>query len=200
MIEAVAAGQIEATLCGAYQIRQIRNFKDPDLDRQLASLRSPTGRAAVRDAAPDLAAWKARFTPATLAQADRANGRQVFESACASCHVLNGTGGNLGPNLSGAARDNLDYLLENLLTPNATVADEYRLVTLTLKDGRTLAGFIRGRTPQTLRVQTLTELVAVAADDVAKEERAATSLMPAGLLEALDAFQARDLIAYLMTK
>ena len=200
VIDAVAAGRVEGTRFGAYQIRQIRNFKDPALDRQLDALRGESVRAAGRDAAPDIATWKARFTPANLAPADRANGRRVFEFACASCHQLNGTGGTLGPNLSGAARDNLDYLLENILTPNATVADEYRLVTLTLKDGRTLAGFIRGRTPQTLRVQTLTELVAVAADDVAKEERAATSLMPAGLLEALDAFQARDLIAYLMTK
>lgn len=101
---------------------------------------------------------------------------------------------------SGPARDNLEYLLENILTPNATVADEYRLVTLTLKDGRTLAGFVRGRTSQTVRVQALTDLVTVAADEVVKEEQSSGSLMPAGLLEALDAPQARDLIAYLMTK
>ncbi|MBL9209517.1 MAG: c-type cytochrome [Opitutaceae bacterium] len=200
VIEAVAAGRIEASRFGAYQIRQIRNFKDPALDRQLDALRGAPARGTARDPAPDLTAWKARFSPATLAQADRASGRRVFESACAGCHQLNGTGGTLGPNLSGAARDNIDYLLENILTPNATVADEYRLVTLTLKDGRTLAGFVRGRTSQTVRVQTLTDLVTVATDEVVKEEQSSGSLMPAGLLEALDAPQARDLIAYLMTK
>jgi putative heme-binding domain-containing protein len=200
VIAAVADGRVEKNRFGAYQIRQVRNYKDPALDRQLDTLLGETSATTGSDVAAKLANWKGRFKPAALAKADKANGRAVFQAACASCHKLNGEGGAIGPDLTGAARDNLDYLLENILTPNATVADEYRLVTLTLKDGRTLAGFVRARTARTLQVQTLTELVSIETVDVVKEERAAISLMPEGLLDALEAKQARDLMAYLMSK
>ncbi|MGH7956361.1 MAG: c-type cytochrome, partial [Opitutaceae bacterium] len=138
--------------------------------------------------------------PDLLAQADRARGRAVFQSVCAACHTLNGEGGSIGPDLTGSARDNLGYLLENILFPSALVPLESRLTTLTLKDGRVLAGMIRARSGKTLKLQTMTETMALAATDIVKEEIHPISLMPAGLFDALAATEARDLIAYLMSK
>jgi putative heme-binding domain-containing protein len=113
---------------------------------------------------------------------------------------LNGEGGVLGPDLSGSARDNLGYLLDNLLFPGAIVADDFRLTTLSLKDGRTLAGMVRSRATRTLKLQTMTELIALSVDEIVKEETSAASLMPPGLLDGLSTEDARDLIAYLMAK
>ncbi len=77
---------------------------------------------------------------------------------------------------------------------------DVRMVTLTLKDGRTLSGFVRNRTARTLQLQTLTDSVSLETAEVTKEEKSTLSLMPEGLLDALDTKQSRDLIAYLMTK
>ena len=41
----------------------------------------------------------------------------MFNKACASCHTLYGHGGEIGPDLTGSGRDNLDYLLENIVDP-----------------------------------------------------------------------------------
>jgi putative heme-binding domain-containing protein len=80
------------------------------------------------------------------------------------------------------------------------VADEYRLVTVTLKDGRVLAGNVKARTDRTLKLQSPTEAHTLELADIAKQETSPLSLMPEGLLDVLPPEKARDLIAYLMAK
>ncbi|MEY4189889.1 MAG: hypothetical protein RIR17_625, partial [Planctomycetota bacterium] len=75
-------------------------------------------------------------------KADLVQGRLLFQKVCANCHGLFGQGGNLGPDLTGSQRSNLEYLLENILEPNATVAADYRMSAVTLKDGRLLTGLV----------------------------------------------------------
>ena len=91
-------------------------------------------------------------------------------------------------------------MLDNILFPNAVVPNEYRLSTLTLNDGRLLSGVIRSRTEKTLKLQSATEISALESSEIASEETSSLSLMPEGLLETLDETQARNLMAYLMSK
>src|SRR5438105_7157785 len=92
---------------------------------------------AVRPASADkrepMARYKAQLTPTALKGADRSKGRLVFQQACGSCHMLFGEGGKIGPELTGAQRMNLDYLLENILDPSALVPSEYQVSILELK-------------------------------------------------------------------
>ncbi|MBI4662436.1 MAG: c-type cytochrome [Verrucomicrobia bacterium] len=199
-LDALKAGTLQRANIGAFQARQIRAYHDPALTKRLEELWGQLPDESEKDRDAARAKWEPRFTPVVLAQADRSNGRAVFKSICAACHTLNGEGGAIGPDLSGAARDNLAYLLENLLFPSAVVPDDYRLTTLTLKDGRGLSGMIRARTSKTLKLQSMTELVALSAADIASEETLPISLMPPGLLDSLSPSDARDLIAYLMIK
>lgn len=54
-------------------------------------------------------------------------GRAVFQKTCANCHQLFDTGGAIGPNLTGSQRTNLDYLLENMVDPSASVAKDFQV-------------------------------------------------------------------------
>ena len=54
-------------------------------------------------------------------------------------------GRNLGPDLTGSGRSNIDYLLENIVDPNSAVSADYRMNILSLKDGRVLSGMIAGQ-------------------------------------------------------
>ena len=45
-------------------------------------------------------------------------GRAVFAKTCLNCHTLYGVGGKVGPEITGANRGNIDYLLENILDPS----------------------------------------------------------------------------------
>jgi len=114
--------------------------------------------------------------------------------------MMYGEGGKIGPDLTGAGRDNLDYLLENIADPSAVVSADFRMTILHLKDGRVLNGMVRNKTERTLAVQTMTEQLTLERSDITRMEELPVSLMPEGLLEALSPTQRRNLIAYLIQK
>ena len=56
--------------------------------------------------------------------------------------MLFGQGGNVGPDLTGSGRMELDYVLSNLIDPSATIDPAYRLTTVFTKSGQFFSGFI----------------------------------------------------------
>src|SRR5262249_18852830 len=147
-----------------------------------------------------LTRYKKLLTPAFLRAADVSNGRLVFSKTCQQCHKLFGEGGTIGPDLTGSNRPDLDYLLSNIIDPSAEVARDYRMSVVRTADSRVITGIVVERTPARLVVQTATERVILAADDLESVKDSALSLMPEGQLDALTKEQVRDLIAYLGLK
>ena len=199
LLAAMAAGKIPRGDLTAFHARQIRSFGDAALTQQLAA-----AWGEVRESAEDkralIAKLKAQFTPAALAQADAGAGRVVFNTTCATCHTLYGHGGQIGPDLTGANRDNLDYLLENIVDPSAVLSADFRMTVATLKDGRVLNGIVTARTDRTLTLRTITDPQTIERAEIQKEEQLPQSMMPEGLLLALSETQVRVLVAYLMTR
>jgi putative heme-binding domain-containing protein len=199
LLDAVADGRIPRADISAFHARQIRSLNEPALNKKLAETWGE-----LRDSPADkqqlIALWKVQFTAPTLASADLSQGRLVFNTACAACHTLYGEGGKVGPDLTGGGRDNLDYLLENIVDPSAVVTADFRMSIVELKDGRVLNGLIAAKTERTLTLKTMTETLTVERGEVAGLRESTLSLMPEGMLEAMPRDQARDLIAYLMHK
>ena len=199
LLAEVAAGKIPRADVTPFHARQIRNFNDPALTKLLTEawgeLREPAA-----DKKALIAKLKARLTPETLAKADLSAGRAAFTTVCAVCHRLYGQGGEIGPDLTGSGRDNLDYLLENIADPSAVVNADFRMTMVEMKDGRVLAGVVPAQTARTVTVRALTGSTTVERADIQKMEQLAISMMPEGLLEVLSETQVRDLIGYLMQK
>jgi putative heme-binding domain-containing protein len=145
-----------------------------------------------------IARFEKALSPGVLAKGEKARGRVLFQSLCAGCHRLYGQGGNLGPDLTGSGRADLDYLLENIVAPNAVVPAEYQMSILELRDGRVLSGVISANDDRTLTLQTPDGELKVEKSTIAKTTRLPDSLMPPGLLDPLSLEQTRDLMAYLM--
>ncbi|HVY69027.1 MAG TPA: c-type cytochrome, partial [Verrucomicrobiae bacterium] len=199
VLDAVADKRLARTDITAFHARQIHSYNDPKLD---ARLREVWGE--VRDTGGDklaqIAKWKERLSPATLAKADRAKGHATFVTICGTCHLLYGEGKAIGPDLTGSGRDNIDYLLQNIVDPSAVVPAEYRFSTLEMKDGRALTGIVKSRTDKIVSLQTINESVNLDTGDIRETKQSQLSLMPEGLLDAMDEAQARDLIAFLMSR
>jgi len=196
LLDAVADGRIARADLSAFHARQIRSLNDPALNKKLAAVWGELRESNQNQQL--IAKWKAQLTPATLARADFGHGRVVFNLACAACHTLYGEGGRVGPDLSGAGRDNLDYLLENIVDPSAVVSADFRMSVFKLKDGRVLNGLVSAKTDRSIALRTMTESLTLERGDVEAIEDSSLSLMPEGLLDALQPDQARDLIGYLM--
>ena len=132
-----------------------------------------------------------------VATPDRGRGKSLFDQRCAACHVLWGKGGHAGPHLTGSDRRNLDYLLTNIVDPNASVAPNYRLTTVTLKDGQELSGFVEEDLGRVIRLRAQDGVHQLSRDRIVRRNTSNTSLMPEGILRGLGDGDVRDLFAYL---
>lgn len=199
LLDAVEKRQIPREDVPAFQLRQMQGLGDPAIPERIGKL-WPELHALSESTKTRIATLKAQLTPEALKAADPGNGRRLYARTCASCHVLFGEGGKIGPDITGSQRANLDYLLENLIDPSATVAADYRMSTVVLNDGRILNGIVgAGASEATMSVQTPTERLIVSRADVEESRTTALSLMPEGQLDVLTRDQVRDLIAYLMS-
>ncbi|WP_165071071.1 PVC-type heme-binding CxxCH protein [Paludisphaera rhizosphaerae] len=199
LLDGIAAGAIPRGDLSSYQARQIRTLNDADLSRKLAE-----AWGEIRDTPDDkraaVARIKAEQTPENLAHADRSRGRALFDKTCAACHTLYGQGGKVGPDLTGAGRDNIDYLLDNIVDPGAVVNAEFRVAVVATTDGRTLNGLVRSPTDKTITLVSQNDPVVLRRDEIEEIRQTPASLMPDGLLDNLTPDQIRDLFGYLMGK
>jgi putative membrane-bound dehydrogenase-like protein len=199
LIDAVKSGRVARGDIDAASARQMSLLKDPEVERWLADSWGVVGQS---DAAAEqeIVKWKGVLTDARVAAANLSRGRAAFERACAACHVMYGEGGKIGPELTGSNRADLDYILRNILTPNAEIGRDYQLTTLETHDGRTAAGIVRNETPSAVTIANQTEAVTFARENIKKLERLNFSLMPPGLLQGMAEQEVVDLIAYLRTQ
>lgn len=181
-----------------YQARQIRNLNDKALTDQLTKVWGEA-RDTPEAKLQEIAKWKASLTSDAIAKADAAKGRTLFAGVCASCHKMYGEGAALAPELTGSDRHNLDYLLGNIVDPNAVVPADYRVTVLKLKDGRTVTGVIPEQNEKVLTLQTPAERLTIQRSDITDQQQLNQSLMPEGLLTALGEENVKHLVAYLMS-
>ncbi len=197
LLDAVAAKKVPAADVSADLVRQLRNLKNKDLDRRVGEVWGIV-RTTPADRAKLIASYKGMLMrPAP--PPDLALGRALFAKTCIQCHVLFGTGGKVGPDITGANRASLDYLLENVLDPSAVIPKEYAMTVLTLRNGRTVSGIVRAETPAALTVATANEVLTVPVKDVETREASELSMMPDDLVKALSDGEVRALIAYLQS-
>ncbi|MCH7228172.1 PVC-type heme-binding CxxCH protein [Haloferula sp. A504] len=197
LLDRIAAGKLPRTTLTPFHARQVLKLGDPGLDAKLVRHWGKVTEVAAGQQAL-IEQYRRELTPAALAAADLPNGRVLYEATCAGCHPLYGRGRAIGPDLTGGGRGDLDYLLENIVTPSAVVSKDQQVTVLTLEDGRTLSGIVRRRQRQSLEIQTLTTIETIALSAIESETPLSDSFMPAGLLSTLEPGQRRDLVAYLM--
>ncbi len=196
LLEAVGDSKIPKSDLSADLVRQLQNHKNPELSRRLTEVWGVM-KERNADMTAEIEATKRRYWAGGSQPGDARRGRLVFNQICAACHHLFDFGGEVGPDITGANRSDLDYLLQNILYPNAVVPNEYRQSIIETRDGRVLTGILKSSEGAAHRLQTATELVILPKAEVAKVELLETSMMPEGLISGLPDVQMRDLLYYL---
>ncbi len=194
LLRALQAGKIPRSDISASAARQLQRVIGPGFVDFWGQVAQPA-----EDKQADLVRYKRLLTDDHITRANVANGRTVFERTCAPCHTLYGAGGLVGPDLTGSNRANLDYILGEIINPSDVIQEGYQLVTLTTRDGRTLAGNLAGEDDQQVTLRLIGQETVVAKSAILSREKSHVSMMPEGLLKTLADDDVRDLIAYLRT-
>jgi putative membrane-bound dehydrogenase-like protein len=138
------------------------------------------------------------LNPKALENANLKKGQTVFMRTCGSCHKMYGEGGSIGPNLTGSNRSKVDYLLFNVLDPSGEIQDDYKLVVVTTRDGRTYSGNIISENDRQITLRIVGQDAAVInKSNIQSREVMPVSMMPNGLFETLSNSEIIDLVGFL---
>ncbi|HVZ63812.1 MAG TPA: HEAT repeat domain-containing protein [Lacunisphaera sp.] len=191
-LEAFAAGKI-APAAQLDLLEAAAKRRDPRIQQFLA--RRDAELAGDRD---PLAAYRVCLEGGNIG-----SGRKIFATQpvmqCIRCHrVGDSPGGEAGPNLAGiGARGSREYILESILKPSAKIAAGFEIVTITKKDGSTVAGTVLRRDANSLLLRTGDDATTEVASADIRSVESAPSAMPEIAALVLKKSEIRDLVAAL---
>ena len=140
--------------------------------------------------------------PIETVAGDPQRGQQVYQKGkCAQCHIANGQGTSVGPELSDVgARRSATYIRTSLVDPNADVPDRFAQLRITTKDGRRITGVRLAEDTFTIQLVDLTgrtySFFKQELTDIKKDFD--KSPMP-GYRDVLSQSELDDLVAYLVS-
>ncbi|MFK7768356.1 MAG: PVC-type heme-binding CxxCH protein [Mariniblastus sp.] len=196
LLLAIENGKVPVESITASHARQIMNFENDALMKQLTKVWGEI-RQTSQQRKEQIEKLRAELTVDVLKKSDHEKGRMLFEKHCASCHIMFGNGGRIGPDLTGSDRKNLNYLLENIVDPSASVAESYRSSIITLDDGRLITGTIISQNDRTIEVQTKDTIRTFDRRSVDEIRKTKNSLMPEGLIDSLSKEEKAALFGFL---
>ena len=133
-------------------------------------------------------------------EGDPEAGSIVFRQAgCASCHIVNGSGGFLGPSLDSiAVKKASDKIRRDVLEPDAELAAGFESVTVETLDGRRIEGVLKNEDTFLVLILTATgEVHIFRRNDLKSVEMPSRSRMPADYASRLSSDDLGNLLAFL---
>jgi len=196
MLAAMAQGTIPRNALTAEIIRQLRNLRNAGIDAELQKVYGVI-RESSADKKEEIERYKRIYRAGGSQPGDAPRGRAVFARICQQCHTLFEVGGKVGPDLTGSNRADLDYILQNIIDPNAVIPNDYRASTAEMKDGRSITGLVKQQDDKSVTLITQNETLTFPRNEIQSLQQSELSMMPEGLLAPLTDQEARDLLYYL---
>jgi putative heme-binding domain-containing protein len=138
------------------------------------------------------------FQPALSAKGDSVAGEQVFLSRCLACHVADGQGIEVGPNLVTVKTKGREGLLTAILEPHKEVASQYISYTIQTKDGQTLTGLISQDDASSMTIKMMGgALITVQRSNIQGSSSTGQSLMPEGIEQGMTVEDMADLLTFI---
>ena len=128
-------------------------------------------------------------------------GEGIFRNHCASCHRINKTGQEIGPDLTSIKKKfDREGLLDAIINPNSGIVFGYEAWTINLSDGQSFFGFLIADGAQTVTIKDLTgKNHVIPTASISSKKKQDKSLMPSPNALGLSDQDLADLSEYLMT-
>jgi putative heme-binding domain-containing protein len=192
LLAAIDQGSVNPAELSIAQQSQLRSHRDPAIRDQAEKV---LGRASTASRQSVVKAFQSALT----LRATPANGRNIFQARCATCHKLGMEGHTLGPDLATVKNAGKEKLLTNILDPNREVNSNYLGYAVETRDGESFTGLMVNESANsvTLRMAGGSESVVPRAN-IASMQSQGRSLMPEGLEEGLSAQEMADLLEFIL--
>ncbi len=198
LVAAVEKGRVPVKDFSLDQVRRLVLHKDAALNERVEKLWGQVRPATSREKQGRIMAISQILSKGP---GEPARGKPLVEKHCLNCHQLFGEGAKIGPDLTAVDRRNLEVLLPNIIDPSAIIREGYQQYNVVTTDGRLLAGLLAENTPDRVTVLDAKDVrTTLRKNEIETLERAQTSLMPEGILDALSDQELRDFFAFLRSE
>jgi putative membrane-bound dehydrogenase-like protein len=129
-------------------------------------------------------------------------GKLVFKNQCAKCHMHNGEGAKIGPDLSGVAVHSKEHMLIDILDPSRSVEGNFRVWKVTTSDGKSFNGLLASETKTSVEIiDAEAKKHVIQREDIENLQASTKSLMPEGFEKQIKSKQELiDLLEFLAQK
>ena len=198
LIQAMEDGAVEKEELTGFFARQIANLGEQQLIDRLESHwgKLTKSSAEKKDAVNKLVA---AYKKAPLWAYDRNNGAKHFQKLCANCHVDSKTAARIGPKLDETGAKGIEYIVENVVDPNAVIGKDFLARNVLTSNGLTVTGVVTDESDTAITVRTATGKEVIARNDIEDINVSTSSFMPEGLLSQLNDREQVELLLYLMS-
>jgi putative heme-binding domain-containing protein len=191
LLDAVARGDVSAAAVGPSRWQRLRAHRNPSIRQRAETLSESAGGTAMQN-------YERKLKDVTALAGNAIRGEPIFTRYCSACHTSGGTGGHVGPDLSGVRNQPADALLLHIVVPDYEIAPGYEAYTVETRDGRTIFGRLESDAPNSVTLRDAAgQAHTILRTDVKAMTAGTSSLMPAGLDQMMTAQDLADLIAYL---
>ena len=194
LLDSIEKGDVSLTQLSLPQTQKLAAYPDRAIAGRARRLVARGG------ALPDADRQKVidEIAKVALQGGDVSKGRAAFVAQCAKCHMHNGEGGKVGPDLSGMASHPREELLIHILDPSRSIEGNFTQYTLATEDGRVLNGLLASETKNAVELLDAEgKTTNVLRDDIEAFVASKKSLMPEGFEKQLGSEGMADLLAFL---
>jgi cytochrome c oxidase cbb3-type subunit III len=128
-------------------------------------------------------------------------GKEIFfgKGECSACHIMNGAGGFLGPDLSAyGSTTSAKTILDAILSSDRNVPPGYQTAVLTTRDGEHIEGIIRNEDNFSIQLQTKDGSFHFFQKSDLQGVEHTSPLMPTNYRERLSSEELNDLVNYII--
>lgn len=192
-LDVIASRQIELSSLSPAAINRLRNHGDRSVARRTELVINQIRGPQLKEKNELIA----KLAPGVeKLGGDIAKGKLAFEQNCATCHRFNGSGKDVGPDLTGMGAHGAHELLVHILDPNRVVEPNFLAVSIETTDDESFDGIIVRETPAQVTLRNASGDMEFNRKDIKRQRTTGRSLMPEGF-ETLGEETLRDLLTYM---
>jgi putative heme-binding domain-containing protein len=184
----------ELTQAVAFSL-QTASFNDDRLKQEIATLFPPPPARNDQPLPP--------LSVLLNSKGDATRGKQVFTglAACNSCHVVDGVGKEVGPNLSEiGSKLSREAFFESILFPSAGISHNYESRSASTVNGNVYSGIKVSETPTEIVLRGIDSITrTLKKSEIDELKKQSISLMPADLQKTMTPQELIDVVEYIQT-